>query len=117
MQKTISWRDDECNILAFVFCVLVEDQKINNALDQNNRQGPESKRATPASHQAGPCIFRRGKTAYSTQPNVRSTAFFHPRYPVSRSVAVMCGSQIRSTAQFLHSSSVSRQNPTASPAA
>src|SRR5438132_6100178 len=54
--------------------------------------------------------------SFSTQPSVRSTAFFQPASPAWRCSSVDCGSKTLSTCQFLRSSSSVLQNPVANPA-
>lgn len=56
-------------------------------------------------------------SGYSTQSNVRVTAFFHCRNCFSTCSGGAAGSQVRSARQFLMISLGSSQNPTASPAA
>src|SRR5258706_8602293 len=59
----------------------------------------------------------RGLQPTSTQSRVRWTAIFHLRYPSTRCSGVQVGCQRRDSFQLSRSSSVSRQKPTASPAA
>src|SRR5438874_3927603 len=54
---------------------------------------------------------------YSTQSNVRVTAFFQSAYSLSRSAASIRGCHSLSLPQLARRSSTSFQNPTASPAA
>src|SRR5215213_2003433 len=75
----------------------------NNNWDKNERVG-----TTPS---------QQLETGYSTQSNVRVTAFFQPLYSLSRSAASIWGSHSLSLAQLLRRSSTFSQKPTARPAA
>src|SRR5438874_5780498 len=73
--------------------------------------GPALRPAQPLVHPAA-LIF-----GYSTQSNVRVTAFFQNRYSLSRSAASILGVHSLSLPQLARRSSTSFQNPTARPAA
>src|SRR3989442_12808884 len=53
--------------------------------------------------------------SFSTQPSVRSTAFFQPASPAQRCSSVDFGSQSLSSCQILRSSSILLPDPVASP--
>ncbi|MDQ0835653.1 hypothetical protein QF032_007497 [Streptomyces achromogenes] len=77
-------------------------------------------RAPPVTPGAARCHGRRPvPSGYSTlaQSSVRSTAFFQPAYPSARWSSDHWGSQRLDSCQWVRSSSVSRQNPVARPAA
>ena len=65
------------------------------------------------------CPVNRRKLTHSTstQSSVRPTAFDQPLYPSVRCASDHVGDQRLSSFQFCSSSSLDRQNPTASPAA
>ncbi|MEN3297946.1 MAG: hypothetical protein V7633_4 [Pseudonocardia sp.] len=62
-------------------------------------------------------VDARGPQSTSTQSRVRCTAFFHWAYPSARCSSDHRGVHRLLSFQFALSSSVSRQNPTARPAA